>query len=139
LLVLTEFCYNSVEHKAIGMSLFQMVYGRQLLTPLNLMKEISKKDILVVEEILKEWKLIRDKCGEWIKQVRLRNQVEVSEEVTQEEEWVAERMKKSQKKMKENADNSRRDKVFEVGEEVLLVTKDFDLTQYSSRLCRKLR
>jgi hypothetical protein len=37
---------------------------------------------------------------------------------------VAERMKKSQKKIKENADNSRRDEVFEVEEEVLLVTKD---------------
>jgi hypothetical protein len=53
-------------------------------------------------------------------------------------EWVVERMKKSQKKMKENADNSRRDEVFEVEKEVLLAIKDFDLTQYSSRLCRKL-
>jgi hypothetical protein len=29
LLVLIEFCYNSVEYEAIGMSLFQVVYGRQ--------------------------------------------------------------------------------------------------------------
>jgi hypothetical protein len=50
--------------------------------------------------------------------------------VTQEEKWAAEKMKKSQKRMKENADNSRRDEVFEVGEEVLLATKNFDLTQY---------
>jgi hypothetical protein len=54
LLALTEFYYNSAKHKAIGMSLFQVVYGRQPLTLLNLMKEIGKKDISVVEEMLKE-------------------------------------------------------------------------------------
>jgi hypothetical protein len=32
----------------------------------------------------------------------------------------------------------RREEVFEVEEEVLLATKDFDLIQYSSRKCRKL-
>jgi hypothetical protein len=46
------------------MLLFQVVYERQPLTPLNLMKEIGKKDILVVKEMLKEWKLTKDKCGE---------------------------------------------------------------------------
>jgi hypothetical protein len=58
----------------------------------------------------------------------LGNQVGTSDEVTQEEEWAAERMKKSQKRMKENVDVNRREEVFEVGEEVLLVTKDFDLS-----------
>jgi hypothetical protein len=42
LLVLTEFCYNSVEYEAIGMSSFQVVYERQPLTPLSLMKELVK-------------------------------------------------------------------------------------------------
>jgi hypothetical protein len=64
LLVLTEFCYNSAEYEAIEMSPFQVVYGRQPLTSLNLMKEIGKEDILTVKEMLKEWKLTRDKCGE---------------------------------------------------------------------------
>jgi hypothetical protein len=54
--------------------------------------------------------------------------VKILDKVTQEEEWVAERMKKSQKRMKENADVNRRKEVFEEGEEVLLVTKDFDLS-----------
>jgi hypothetical protein len=31
------------------------------------MKEIGKKDIPVVKEMLKEWKLIRAKYGEWAK------------------------------------------------------------------------
>jgi hypothetical protein len=35
--------------------------------------------------------------------------------------------------MKENTVVNRREEVFEVGEEVLLATKDFDLSQYSSR------
>jgi hypothetical protein len=69
---------------------------------------------------------------------RIRKPGKALEVVTQEEEWTVERMKKSQKRMKENADNSRRDEVFEVGEEVLLAIKDFDLIQYSSRPCRKL-
>jgi hypothetical protein len=47
-------------------------------------------------------------------------------------------MKESQKRMKENADVNRRKEVFEEGEEVLLATKDFDLSQYSVRPCRKL-
>jgi hypothetical protein len=37
------------------------------------MKEIGKRDISAVEEMLKEWKLTRDKCGEWTKQVGLGN------------------------------------------------------------------
>jgi hypothetical protein len=53
-----------VEHKAIGMSSFQVVYRRQPLTPLSLMKVIGKEDIPTVKEMLKEWKLTRDKCGE---------------------------------------------------------------------------
>jgi hypothetical protein len=53
-LVLAEFCYNSIEHEAIGMSPFQVVYERQPLTLLNLMKEIGKEDIPAVEEMLKE-------------------------------------------------------------------------------------
>jgi hypothetical protein len=105
---------------------------------LGLIKEIGKGDISAVDKMLKEWKLTKDKCGEWTKQVGLGNQVDTSDEVTQEEEWAAERMKKSQKRMKENADVNRRKKVFEEGEEVLLATKDFDLSQYSSRPCRKL-
>jgi hypothetical protein len=48
-------------------------------------------------------------------------------------------MKESQKRMKENADVNRRKEAFEEGEEVLLATKDFELSQYSSRPCRKLR
>jgi hypothetical protein len=64
--------------------------------------------------------------------------VETSDEVTQEEEWVAERMKKSQKRMKENVNVIRREEVFEEGKEVLLATKDFNLSQYSSKPCRKL-
>jgi hypothetical protein len=59
------------------------------------MKEIEKGDILVVDEMLREWKLTRDKCEEWAKQTGLGNQVETSDKVTQEEEWTAERMKKS--------------------------------------------
>jgi hypothetical protein len=39
--------------------------------------------------------------------------------------------------MKESVDKDKREKVFEVGEEVLLATKDFDLAQYSSRKCKK--
>jgi hypothetical protein len=92
------------------------------------MKEIRKGDILVVDEMLKKWKLTRDKCGEWAKQSWLGNQVEILDEVTQEEEWTVERMKESQKRMKENADVNRRKEVFEEGEEVLLATKDFDLS-----------
>jgi hypothetical protein len=63
--------------------------------------------------------------------------VETLDEVTQKEEWAAERMKKSQKRMKENVDVNKRKEVFEEGEEVL-ATKDFNLSQYSSRPCRKL-
>jgi hypothetical protein len=59
------------------------------------MKEIGKGDIPTVDEMLKEWKLTRDKCREWAKQTGLGNQVETSDEVTHEEEWVVERMKKS--------------------------------------------
>jgi hypothetical protein len=47
-------------------------------------------------------------------------------------------MKESQKRIKENVDVNRRKEVFEEGEEVLLATKDFDLSQYSSRSCKKL-
>jgi hypothetical protein len=43
LLVLVEFCYNSAEHEAIGMSPFQIVYGKQLLTLLGLMKKLVKR------------------------------------------------------------------------------------------------
>jgi hypothetical protein len=71
--VLVEFCYNSVEHETIGMSPFQVVYERQSLTLLGLMKEIGKEDISVVEKMLKEWKLTRDKCREWVKQTELGN------------------------------------------------------------------
>jgi hypothetical protein len=39
--------------------------------------------------------------------------------------------------MKESVDKDRREEVFEVGEEVLLAIKDFDLAQYLSRKCRK--
>jgi hypothetical protein len=128
LLVLAEFCYNLVEYEVIGMLPFQIVYRRQPLTLLSLMKEIGKGDIPVVDEMLKEWKLTRDKCGEWAKQTELGNQVETSDEVTQEEEWAVERMKESQKRMKENVDVNRRKEVFEEEKEVLLATKDFDLS-----------
>jgi hypothetical protein len=40
--------------------------------------------------------------------------------------------------MKENVDVNKRKEVFEEEEEVLLATKDFNLSQYSSRPCRKL-
>jgi hypothetical protein len=59
------------------------------------MKEIRKEDIPAVDEMLKEWKLTRDKCEEWAKQSGLGNQVETLDEVTQKEKWAAERMKKS--------------------------------------------
>jgi hypothetical protein len=54
LLVLVEFCYNSVEYEAIEMLLFQIIYERQPLTLLSLMKEIGKRDIPAIEEMLKE-------------------------------------------------------------------------------------
>jgi hypothetical protein len=41
--------------------------------------------------------------------------------------------------MKESVDKDRRKEVFEVGKEVLLAIKDFDLVQYSSRKCREFR
>jgi hypothetical protein len=40
--------------------------------------------------------------------------------------------------MKENVDVNKRKEVFKEGEAVLLATKDFNLSQYSSRPCRKL-
>jgi hypothetical protein len=42
----------------------------------------------------------------------------------------------SQERMKKNVDKNRRKEVFEKG--VLLSIKDFDLAQFSSRICRKL-
>jgi hypothetical protein len=42
-------------------------------------------------------------------------------------------MKKNQEKIKESVDKDREEEVFEVGEEVLLAIKDFDLAQYSSK------
>jgi hypothetical protein len=71
LLPLAEFCYNSAEHKTTGMSLFQVVYRRQPLTPLVLIKEIEKGDVPAVEEMLREWRRTRERCGEWAKQVGL--------------------------------------------------------------------
>jgi hypothetical protein len=44
-----------------------------------------------------------------------------------------ERMKKNQEKMKESVNKDSRKEVFEVEEEVLLATKDFNLAQYLSR------
>jgi hypothetical protein len=64
LLPLAEFCYNSAEHEVIRILPFQVVYRRQPLTPLVLMKEIEKRDVPAVEEMLKEWRVIRKRCGE---------------------------------------------------------------------------
>jgi hypothetical protein len=38
------------------MSPFQVVYERQLLIPLSMIKKIENEDISVVEEILKKWR-----------------------------------------------------------------------------------
>jgi hypothetical protein len=47
-------------------------------------------------------------------------------------------MKKKQKIMKKYANKLRKDEVFIVEEEVLLLINDFDLSQYSSKPSRKL-
>jgi hypothetical protein len=39
---------------------FQVVYRRQSLTLLALMKDIEKRDVSAVEEMLKEWRVTRE-------------------------------------------------------------------------------
>jgi hypothetical protein len=81
-----EFCYNSAEHEAIEMSPFQVVYRRQPLTLLALMKEIEKRNVPAVKEMLKEWRVIKERYGEWVKQAGLGDQVDSSKEINKKEQ-----------------------------------------------------
>jgi hypothetical protein len=38
-----------------------------------------------VEEMLKEWRVTRERCGEWAKQARLGDQVDSSKEINKKE------------------------------------------------------
>ena len=82
---LTEFCYNLVSHSAIGMSLFQVNYGRQPLTPLAFTKAKIETSVPEVEELLTGYQGTRTLCKRILEGVGLGPFAAREEVVTQEE------------------------------------------------------
>ena len=94
---MVEFAYNNSVHGSSGFTLFYLCYGRHLVSPVNLLSQVESKN---------------EAADSFLRQL---------------EEDVAlsiQNLKRAQEKQKGYADRRRRDLEFEVGDQVLLSTRN---------------
>ena len=88
--------------------------------------------------MLEDYQQVRKVCKRILESLGRGPFAERENVVTVEEQEARGALMKAQKRIKDQADRNRRDKDFEIRDQVLISTKDFDLNQYLSRPSRKL-
>ena len=107
---MVEFAYNNAMHSSTGFTPFFLCYGRHLVSPINMVIQVETKN---------------EAANSFLRQL--------AEDVDQ----ALQNLKKAQDRQKKYADQRRRDLEVQVGDEVLLSTKNL-LVSVATGVSRKL-